>query len=708
MDDRAAKLALARKKLKDHQVKKSYTQQRDVNCHNIPGLKTNPDNVMPHIINEEQVQPMFSTESRNDNTIQNINSEVADTKQTIVNSPTLTDSLNATEFLISSKRNLEIQVDNLQSKLADLQDKYTLALTNDNASKQIIQNLERDLRNIEDKYNQIGKEILEKNDTIKELHTMKTLLSDENSNYQEQLEFTKSILTAKEAENNSLHSQLFNLQNQLEATQLQLQQLTNGTVFNLCKNKTDETQQNEVLMQKILILEQQLKDSQKERNQISVHYEHYVSELNEQLKSVLEKNENLSAELQYLANRENSLIEQISEMEIRYQNYHIQPKATADVTPGSNDELQELQTKYEEIQNHFQALNIKYKELEKQCIESNEKIKELSQHKDTSSVQDTISISKLNADIASDKIAAQRATEQNKKLKQDMQGLEDAYVKMSKDKLDLTEKLTAEKYLNRQLTIKLAEIEEKTKDMQVKLKAKDEEMIRLQASYRKLEKYESSQTDKLVDNYTDNVIEYEELKETHSHNEECVGHQSDGSEEKMQRSDVMTPEILCNSGSRQSPNIAREDAMQKLQQRFLKIMEEVADLSDEKHRLEHIILQLQNETETICEYVALYQQQRSLLKRRDEERSAQIKIFEAECDKLKKEIDELTSILVKLSQDKDLSHFLKTDSKNIDIQRVMNLLSNLQSNSLIDPHKKNVDFKNFYPCNCCSGKLIEV
>lgn len=41
-----------------------------------------------------------------------------------------------------------------------------------------------------------------------------------------------------------------------------------------------------------------------------------------------------------------------------------------------------------------------------------------------------VSLLKLNADITSDKVAVQRATEQNKKLKYDLQGLEEAVVKM--------------------------------------------------------------------------------------------------------------------------------------------------------------------------------------------------------------------------------------------------------------------------------------
>jgi hypothetical protein len=39
--------------------------------------------------------------------------------------------------------------------------------------------------------------------------------------------------------------------------------------------------------------------------------------------------------------------------------------------------------------------------------------------------------------------------------------------------------------------------------------------------------------------------------------------------------------------------------MEKLEERFTRTMKDVADLSDEKQRLEHLVLQLQGETETI-------------------------------------------------------------------------------------------------------------
>lgn len=82
------------------------------------------------------------------------------------------------------------------------------------------------------------------------------------------------------------------------------------------------------------------------------------------------------------------------------------------------------------FQEELQDARKKYNELQKLYEESESKINELKEAIDSSTTHENISISKLTADIASDKVAAQRATEQNKKLKTRMQELEEAFVKM--------------------------------------------------------------------------------------------------------------------------------------------------------------------------------------------------------------------------------------------------------------------------------------
>ncbi|XP_028040881.1 golgin subfamily A member 2 [Bombyx mandarina] len=697
MDARAAKLELARKKLREHQEQKLGNVQKET-C-----LKTNDQNHSPpqlaSEVNDFDSSPQQKQKNSENN---NILEENYDNKL-------LENTLSATEILICNERKLETQVSELQSKLSELEQKYTDAVKLINQSNQSFHNLQNETKTLQNNSLLLTNELLTKDNKIQELEKSNSSLSDEINNLQEQLEFTKTMLTAKETENSSLNSQLFNLQNQLDSTQLQLQQLTNGAYASTSDGRNTNVETNESLKQKNSSLEQQLKTLQKEKDNIHTHYQHYVIELNEHLKNMVSQNESLAGEVERLSNRETSLVDQISDLEIRLQNYssyRTQVTETSTSRNNNSDDFKELQNKYEETSKKLCELSNKYEQLETLNNENIAKIKDLEKNKDSEAKLEEISLSKLNADIASDKIAAQKATEQNKILKQDMQNLEDAFVKMSKDKLELTEKLSAEKFLNRELTIKLADAEEKAKDMLIKLKAKDSEMIRLQSSYRQMEinlRNAAKSNESANDDISNEISECEKPLDSKI---DCL--QTDDTEICLNQNDVCKHEVLVNNGKKPDILIAKDDAMKKLQERFLKIMSDVADLSDEKHRLEHIILQLQNETDTICEYVALYQQQRSLLKRRDEERSIQLNMFETECSKLKRQLEELTAILVKLSEDEDISSCLQKHSKNIEIEQIMKLLTNLNNNSLIDPMKKSIDFKDFYPCSCCSGKLMEI
>lgn len=704
MEDRAAKLALARKKLKDHQEKKLFSGQKDDTISrkgdmlNIESSEFKPDEGLV----TQSIQDALDNDSSNitdkNKTNHLVSQNINTGKNTIFpddNSTAPTDNVDVTEFFISNKRNLELQVHQLQTKLDQLEQKHALIIDDYKICNQKLNELEIENKNLNGKYLNAMQKIMIQDEKLNELNSVKLTLSEENNNLSEQIEFTKTVLNAKEAESDSLHNQLYNLQNQYDVVHLQLQQLTNGSTANTPSGKTNNSEKVDALIQKNANLEQQLGLLQKERDQINQHYEQYVSELNEQLRCVIKKNEELTREVESLSNRENSLIEQISDMEIRIQNYNINKK-TYEIDCNTST-INQLQDNLKTTQDDLNELRSKYETLQTQYTESVAKIQQLSDVKAEGCHHDNISISKLNADMTSDKVAAQRATEQNKKLKQDMQDLEDAFVKMSKDKLELTEKVTAEKYLNRELTIKLSEVEEKAKDMQIKLKAKDEEMIRLQANYRTIEK----QCEKLTNLESNDISTVTDVEPNSEINNDVV-------EESVETSELESKPLTDDFKENKRNILQRADAMTKLQERFLKIMGEVADLSDEKHRLEHIILQLQNETDTICEYVALYQQQRSLLKRRDEERSAQLKIFQEECGKLKNQLEELSGLLSRFAVDKELSFYFENESKRIDMENVMSLLDSLKNNSLIDINKKNIEFKNFYPCNCCSGKLIDV
>lgn len=92
-------------------------------------------------------------------------------------------------------------------------------------------------------------------------------------------------------------------------------------------------------------------------------------------------------------------------------------------------------------------------------------------------------------------------------------------------------------------------------------------------------------------------------------------------------------------------NIATNEAMDKLQDRFRRTMNEIADLTEEKQRLEHLVMQLQSETETIGEYIALYQTQRRLLKQRELEKDIQLHRIAADRTEMKEKLKQLNGLV---------------------------------------------------------------
>lgn len=197
-------------------------------------------------------------------------------------------------------------------------------------------------------------------------------------------------------------------------------------------------------------------------------------------------------------------------------------------------------------------------------------------------------------------------------------------------------------------------------------------------------------------------------------------------------------------------NIATDQAMDRLQQRFTRTMAEVADLTEEKQRLEHLVMQLQGETETIGEYIALYQNQRRLLKQREIEKDVQLQHIANERESMRQSLARLNNLVVQLlmqngvenakelvqsvqnniknekNADHDHDHADVKDSNSIEIMEaptdslkdinkhttsdtateILRILSEIKEKNLSE------NLVNYVPdihhCHCCSGKLETV
>lgn len=211
--------------------------------------------------------------------------------------------------------------------------------------------------------------------------------------------------------------------------------------------------------------------------------------------------------------------------------------------------------------------------------------------------------------------------------------------------------------------------------------------------------------------------------------------------------EIKENEILLEEMTRKTNEsiiIPTYEAMEKLQDRFSRTMNEIADLTDEKQKLEHLVIQLQGETETIGEYVALYQTQRRLLKQREVEKDIQMHKLAVDREMMKDKLVQLNCLVEQLLTQKGIdssnsidnlsnnnsngnnagngfiinqsheihagkaNHLLEQIHSPIDsnntAEKIINLLSEIKDSNYSNlSHAGGV-----HHCHCCSGKLETV
>ncbi|KRZ68586.1 Golgin subfamily A member 2 [Trichinella papuae] len=95
-------------------------------------------------------------------------------------------------------------------------------------------------------------------------------------------------------------------------------------------------------------------------------------------------------------------------------------------------------------------------------------------------------------------------------------------------------------------------------------------------------------------------------------------------------------------------------SLHELQQRFIQAMNENASLTDRNQQMEHLIIQLQSETETIGEFVTLYQHQRRVVRQRLLEKEEYVAQIAREKELMKEKVAELRLLFVDLLRERNL------------------------------------------------------
>ncbi|EAT48113.1 AAEL000802-PA, partial [Aedes aegypti] len=697
--------------------------------------------------------------------------------------------IQAVGVLVGEKAELTATVSKYQSLVKEKSTENDELQNRLKASRATVQKLEKELEGIKlsgSRFEELERTIgAQLNEYQEEANKFKKLYED----LQEDLSEVKQKSVVRNEELQSLKKELEQTRSELSLSKLRIQQLSSD-------DDQDFNAKIESLSQQNLIKSQQIKDLQNiinqignERDQSNQQYQNYVLHLNREVANLADKIQELTEENNRLSSREDNLVRHVGELErqIQQQLTKQQTYAAQQNESAENDEqkvaleaeVKLLREKISAMESERAENTTHHNSYDEKVALDEQKIAELQLALERLQLEKP-DVAKLMAEIESGKVGASRAVAQNMELKAQLEEMQKAFVQISNDKLELTDKLQTELHLGKEMKATYGQLEEELNSIREKLHYKDEEMIRLAHETTELHKqilqqnqeidrlryYESRANDsstlqtelqraqqqlqQLQQNHHEVITSVDNTD--HHHHHECNSHDQHQHEEqphdlhreidtlRQEKAELVNAINSLQNRSKPTPvhdttgdnhvdkqdgisdsvstvSIPTHEAMEKLQERFKRTMLEVAELTDEKQRLEHLVMQLQGETETIGEYITLYQQQRRMLKQKDMERDLQLEQLAHDREMMKLKLKELNYLVHQLVIEKGASiprtppmpseNGENNDGAKVHIRptetagRILSLLSDIKEANI--PYGSGVQH-----CSCCSGRLETV
>nr|CAD7407648.1 unnamed protein product [Timema poppensis] len=451
------------------------------------------------------------------------------------------------------------------------------------AAKQLISDLEKEVSSKAESGGQVDKANRELSQELDRLRLEHRMLGKQLEETEEEASELRQKLSARTGDCAALRQDLQDKQSQLALTQLRVQQLSSADNPEV-DSQLELLHQHKISLERQLVeLQQTLKTVAAERDQASQQYQQYVQQLNAQVTSLATKVsstslttkvdstslatkvgstslvakvgstslavkvgstslavkvgptslavkvgstslavklEQVSAENEQLSAREQGLVRHVSDLEKQLQQHQQHQQA-----PQGAQELEQsltvLVAEKRELSGEIEAQSEEMQRFHLELEEKNQRVEELE-----SLVErlqgDQPDQHKLLAAMESDKVAASRAVGQNQQLKKQLEELQEGFVRVSNNKLELTEKLQYEQHISKELAERLAQQETELNELRGRLEEKDRQIQSLEQNSREL----STQ-----------VLQHNQITDRMRHYE-AQGHFSDQLQQELQQSKV--------------------------------------------------------------------------------------------------------------------------------------------------------------------------
>ncbi|XP_076638697.1 golgin subfamily A member 2 [Colletes latitarsis] len=540
----------------------------------------------------------------------------------------------------------------------------------------------------------------------------------------------KQKLNLKKTELIAVQQELHEKTALLSLSELRIQQMRGAT------STEEEKHAGTLLEQELIQAKESLKVVSTEKDEANKQYQNYVKQLDMQQAKLLDEIKTQNKTIDDLQLREQSYVQRLSELEQQLQ----QEKEKL-------ENLLPLRDRKEQIDNLLKNIDELTLEQERLHITLSEKDSQIEMlTKDINDLRETSNqeaeVTKLASALESEQLGASRAVHQNRQLKEQLTDMENAFVSLSNAKLDLTEQLQAERSIGRKLNTRLNNVETELDQLKEKLKEKEVTIEELEK-----EKFQTAQITDQIQHYqaqSHHVDTFQRelqhalvtIEKLEKEKEQLIEKVKERSQDNtcsqnnlgaLTTNDELNQEGKAHLEKLEDSDIMALEPMKLLEQRFKETMERVAELTEEKQKLEHLVLQLQSETETIGEYITLYQKQRAVLQVRAIEREQVFRQLFEQKNQLQEQLHKLKILVSNFlrreyihsngteysiqaemnSNDSVVAEKTKeatesqTDNKSVsELLDVLTEIKDCKDCSLFEP--------NFHPCPWCSGKLLTV
>ncbi|XP_076867513.1 golgin subfamily A member 2 isoform X4 [Brachyhypopomus gauderio] len=642
------------------------------------------------------------------------------------------------------------------------------------ASKQRISELERTLSTVSTQQKQTEKhtrELEKERDGLRvevvRLHNASEEVKQQSSELSEQLRL-------RSGENSVLSVELDELRRRLEMADVMLQQ------FSSQSGPPSEHQQVQVLLEEKHQLEGQTAQLMESVAQLQRERDQYAEQIQEEGRVWKDKTEQLLSQVTLMSqerDRSASLIQELQEQitELKNTAAVISQEPETQVTSpllGPSERERALEESLHALQEEREALSLQYQaqvrdneQLSRLVQEQEARVEELEGRAEHAALEAQDRLRVLE-DAQSDKATISRALGQNRELKDQLAELQNGFVKLTNENMELTSALQSEQHVKKEVARRLGQLQEDLHNAKEQLleltqecsslrEQRDQYLAHLQqysagyqqaaAEREQLHKQFLQQT-QLMDRLQHEEVQGKVMLE-HSQSElqqaqerlsllakdneqlkmevqellsssvmnTTLRDQGDGVEshsltESFQKSSIAIPEDFesreemesflhsalsrlegerdevlhrleeerklhqaalqqvaamshdhhdhhhnstCSetgysSGVPVEVHEAMRQAMEKLQERFTSLMQEKVDLKERVEELEHRCIQLSGETDTIGEYIALYQNQRAIMKQKHQEKEQYISMLAKDKEEMKAKLSELQELVMRL------------------------------------------------------------